>query len=130
MASAPSSPPAVFAAVDTTDLAAAEALATKLAAQPGLGIKLGLEFFCAHGGAGVLLLETEIFLNDLHRLLIDLLLLVVLKLLNFIQATFGIDALAVLVDGLALLVGLLLPHSEDVLQALECHRHNAGILGI
>ena len=51
--SAPSSPPAVFAAVDTTDLAAAEALATKLAAQPGLGIKLGLEFFCAHGGAGV-----------------------------------------------------------------------------
>lgn len=53
MASAPSSPPAVFAAVDTTDLAAAEALATKLAAQPGLGIKLGLEFFCAHGGAGV-----------------------------------------------------------------------------
>ena len=52
-ASVPSSPPAVFAAVDTTDLAAAEALATKLAAQPGLGIKLGLEFFCAHGGAGV-----------------------------------------------------------------------------
>ena len=50
---APSPPPAVFAAVDTTDLAAAEALATKLAAQPGLGIKLGLEFFCAHGGAGV-----------------------------------------------------------------------------
>lgn len=44
--------PAVFAAVDTPDLAAAEALAARLVL-PGLGIKLGLEFFCAHGGAGV-----------------------------------------------------------------------------
>ena len=45
--------PAVFAAVDTPDLAAAEKLAAQLASSSGLGIKLGLEFFCANGGTGV-----------------------------------------------------------------------------
>ena len=44
--------PPVFAAVDTPDLKVAEELVTKLQLQ-GLGIKLGLEFFSAHGGAGV-----------------------------------------------------------------------------
>ena len=44
--------PAVFVAVDTTDLEAAKRLVGSLQ-MPGLGVKLGLEFFCAHGITGV-----------------------------------------------------------------------------
>ncbi len=42
----------VFVAIDTPDLARAEALARAVAPHVG-GIKLGLEFFAAHGPAGV-----------------------------------------------------------------------------
>lgn len=42
----------VFLAVDTTDLAAAKRLVGACAPYIG-GVKLGLEFFCAHGPAGV-----------------------------------------------------------------------------
>lgn len=42
----------VFCAVDTTDLAAARTLASRLAGKVG-GLKLGLEFFCANGPAGI-----------------------------------------------------------------------------
>ena len=42
----------VFVAIDTPELAGAEALARRLAPHVG-GIKLGLEFFCANGPAGV-----------------------------------------------------------------------------
>lgn len=48
----------VYLALDLPRLDAAEALARKVAAHIG-GIKLGLEFFCAHGHHGV---------RDLHRL--------------------------------------------------------------
>lgn len=44
--------PTVFVAVDTPELAAAERLAGALNI-PGVGIKLGLEFYAAHGPAGV-----------------------------------------------------------------------------
>ena len=44
--------PNVFAAIDTPDLEAAKRLAATLQ-DAGCGIKLGLEFFSAHGGAGV-----------------------------------------------------------------------------
>jgi len=44
--------PAVFVAIDTPDLEAAIALVETLH-MPDLGIKLGLEFFAAHGAAGV-----------------------------------------------------------------------------
>lgn len=42
----------VFVAIDTPDLAGARRLAETVAPHVG-GIKLGLEFFCAHGPAGV-----------------------------------------------------------------------------
>ncbi|EOD26810.1 hypothetical protein EMIHUDRAFT_236494 [Emiliania huxleyi CCMP1516] len=42
----------VFVAVDTPDLEAATSMVGSLQ-MPGLGVKLGLEFFCAHGAAGV-----------------------------------------------------------------------------
>jgi orotidine-5'-phosphate decarboxylase len=42
----------VYVAVDTPDLAAARALVAAVAPHVG-GVKLGLEFFCAHGPAGV-----------------------------------------------------------------------------
>jgi orotidine-5'-phosphate decarboxylase len=42
----------VFVAIDTPELAGAEALARRLAPHVG-GVKLGLEFFCANGPAGV-----------------------------------------------------------------------------
>lgn len=42
----------VYLAVDTTDVAAASALVAACAPHIG-GVKLGLEFFCAHGAAGV-----------------------------------------------------------------------------
>ena len=44
--------PPVFVAIDTPDLEAAVKLVESLH-MPGLGIKLGLEFFAAHGAAGV-----------------------------------------------------------------------------
>lgn len=43
---------AVYVALDTTDIAAAEALVAEVRAHVG-GIKLGLEFFAAHGPEGV-----------------------------------------------------------------------------
>ncbi|MEI6486934.1 MAG: orotidine-5'-phosphate decarboxylase [Sphingomonadales bacterium] len=42
----------VFVAIDTPDVAAARALVAAVAPHVG-GIKLGLEFFCAHGPAGI-----------------------------------------------------------------------------
>lgn len=42
----------IFVAVDTPDIAAARALVAAAARHVG-GVKLGLEFFCAHGPAGV-----------------------------------------------------------------------------
>ena len=42
----------IYVALDTTDLAAAKALAGRVRHHVG-GVKLGLEFFCAHGQAGV-----------------------------------------------------------------------------
>lgn len=42
----------IYLAIDTTDLDAAKALATKVKTHVG-GLKLGLEFFCANGHAGV-----------------------------------------------------------------------------
>ena len=45
----------VFVAIDTPDLAAAEALARAVAPHAG-GIKLGLEFFCRNGRDGVMAL--------------------------------------------------------------------------
>ena len=42
----------IFVAIDTPDLARAKALANRTRAHVG-GLKLGLEFFCAHGQAGV-----------------------------------------------------------------------------
>jgi len=42
----------VFVAVDTPDVAAARALVAAVAPHVG-GVKLGLEFFCAHGRAGI-----------------------------------------------------------------------------
>jgi len=44
----------VFVAIDTTDLEYARALAARLKPHVG-GIKLGLEFFAAHGPAGLLM---------------------------------------------------------------------------
>lgn len=44
--------PPIFVAIDTTGLDAARQLVASLH-MPGLGVKLGLEFFCAHGIAGV-----------------------------------------------------------------------------
>lgn len=46
----------VFVALDTPDLARAQALAARVRHHVG-GIKLGLEFFCANGPAGVRALE-------------------------------------------------------------------------
>jgi orotidine-5'-phosphate decarboxylase len=51
MTSSPSSNP-VFVALDTTDLDYARQLAERLRGHIG-GVKLGLEFFCAHGPDGV-----------------------------------------------------------------------------
>ena len=45
--------PRLFVAVDTPDLDAAVAMTDGLKGAAGLGIKLGLEFFGAHGPAGV-----------------------------------------------------------------------------
>ena len=42
----------IYVALDTTDLAQAKALASRVRHHIG-GVKLGLEFFCAHGQAGV-----------------------------------------------------------------------------
>ena len=42
----------IFVAVDTPDLGRAKALAAKVRGHVG-GLKLGLEFFCAHGAGGV-----------------------------------------------------------------------------
>jgi orotidine-5'-phosphate decarboxylase len=42
----------IYVAIDTPDLARAKALASRVRHHVG-GIKLGLEFFCAHGQAGV-----------------------------------------------------------------------------
>jgi orotidine-5'-phosphate decarboxylase len=42
----------IYVAIDTPDLARAKALATRVRHHVG-GLKLGLEFFCAHGQAGV-----------------------------------------------------------------------------
>lgn len=42
----------IFVAIDTPHLAAARALLAKVAPHVG-GVKLGLEFFCAHGPAGI-----------------------------------------------------------------------------
>ncbi|GAA4763950.1 orotidine-5'-phosphate decarboxylase [Stakelama sediminis] len=42
----------IFVAIDTTDLDRAKAIATRVKPHVG-GIKLGLEFFCANGPAGV-----------------------------------------------------------------------------
>ena len=45
-------PNRIYVAIDTPDLARAMALGHKVAAHAG-GLKLGLEFFCANGAAGV-----------------------------------------------------------------------------
>ena len=42
----------IYVAIDTPDLARAQALAQKVRHHVG-GLKLGLEFFCAHGAIGV-----------------------------------------------------------------------------
>lgn len=42
----------IYVAIDTPDLARARALAQRVRTHVG-GLKLGLEFFCAHGAAGV-----------------------------------------------------------------------------
>ena len=42
----------IYVAIDTPDLARAKAISTRTRAHIG-GLKLGLEFFCAHGQAGV-----------------------------------------------------------------------------
>ena len=42
----------IYLAIDTPDLEAAKALVTKVKTHIG-GLKLGLEFFCAHGHHGV-----------------------------------------------------------------------------
>ncbi len=42
----------IYVAIDTPDLARAQALAQKVRHHVG-GLKLGLEFFCAHGATGV-----------------------------------------------------------------------------
>lgn len=44
--------PLIFCAIDTTDMVQAKSLAGSMQAA-GCGIKLGLEFFCAHGVDGV-----------------------------------------------------------------------------
>jgi orotidine-5'-phosphate decarboxylase len=44
--------PVIFCAIDTPDMALAETLAAAMA-EAGCGLKLGLEFFCANGPAGV-----------------------------------------------------------------------------
>lgn len=44
--------PIIFCAIDTADLDAAKTLAKAMQAA-GCGVKLGLEFFCAHGPQGV-----------------------------------------------------------------------------
>ncbi|MDR6789519.1 orotidine-5'-phosphate decarboxylase [Sphingomonas sp. BE138] len=49
-------PNRIFVALDTPDLARARALAERVRHHVG-GIKLGLEFFCAHGPAGVRAME-------------------------------------------------------------------------
>jgi orotidine-5'-phosphate decarboxylase len=43
----------LYVAVDTPDVPAATALALQLSGSPGLGIKLGLEFFGATGPEGI-----------------------------------------------------------------------------
>ena len=54
----------VFVALDTTDLARAKALAAAVAPHV-MGVKLGMEFFYAHGGAGAREVagETPLFLD-------------------------------------------------------------------
>ena len=42
----------IFVAIDTPEVAAARALVAAVAPHVG-GVKLGLEFFCAHGPAGI-----------------------------------------------------------------------------
>lgn len=57
-------PPRIFCAIDTDDRAAAEAMARRLGPAVG-GIKLGLEFFVAHGPAAVRAVagDTPLFLD-------------------------------------------------------------------
>jgi orotidine-5'-phosphate decarboxylase len=56
----------IFVAIDTIDLEAARDLAARLAPHVG-GLKLGLEFFCAHGPAGIAQVadgrESDLFLD-------------------------------------------------------------------
>ena len=54
----------VFVAVDTPDIAAARALVAAVAPHVG-GVKLGLEFFCAHGPVGVAAVMAELSINGL-----------------------------------------------------------------
>lgn len=56
----------LLCAVDTTDIEAAKSLSRKLKGRVG-GLKLGLEFFCAHGPAGV----TRV-IKQRHPLFLDL----------------------------------------------------------
>ncbi|MBC6440802.1 MAG: orotidine-5'-phosphate decarboxylase [Rhodospirillales bacterium] len=56
----------LLCALDTTDLDAARSLADRLDGHVG-ALKLGLEFFCAHGPAGV-----EAVTGDKHGLFLDL----------------------------------------------------------
>mmetsp|Transcript_52145 Transcript_52145/g.86486 ORF Transcript_52145/g.86486 Transcript_52145/m.86486 type:complete len:248 (+) Transcript_52145:18-761(+) len=51
--------PPVFCAIDTQDLETAHNLVTQLQI-PGIGIKLGLEFFCAQGATGVKSIQASI----------------------------------------------------------------------
>ncbi|HEY8189077.1 MAG TPA: orotidine-5'-phosphate decarboxylase [Micavibrio sp.] len=51
-------PPIIFCAIDTPDIALAETLAASMA-EAGCGIKLGLEFFCANGPGGVEKIRVE-----------------------------------------------------------------------
>lgn len=54
----------VFVALDSTDLAHVQKLATELSPYAA-GVKLGLEFFCAHGVAGVKAINADNIFLDL-----------------------------------------------------------------
>jgi len=79
----------------------------------GLELLLSIDF---RGHATAVILKAEILLGNLHRLLVNLVLLVVLELLNLIQANLRSDDPHMLAGWQAPLRSLLGAHFKDVLK--------------
>mmetsp|Transcript_17402 Transcript_17402/g.43072 ORF Transcript_17402/g.43072 Transcript_17402/m.43072 type:complete len:314 (-) Transcript_17402:912-1853(-) len=86
---------------------------------------VGVGVHCRREVLVLLVLQPEILLQDLHGLIVDVVVVVVLQILDLLQSLRLVDELRILVGRPLHLVHF--THLEDVLQSLQRHRHDARV---